>query len=54
MEQIHIRELMTEKIVHSVDVTGKSKRQMERVSDGMAINLNHEKYYIDDDCIEEK
>jgi hypothetical protein len=33
--------------VHRVDVTGKSERSIMRVENGMAINLNHDLYYIE-------
>ena len=34
-------------VVHRVDVTGKSERSIMRVENGMAINLNHNLYYIE-------
>lgn len=43
----------TRKVVHEVDVTGKSERQIDKIVDGMMINLNHDKYWIDDTCEEE-
>ncbi len=33
-------------VIHRVDVTGKSERSIERIEDGMAINLNHDEFYL--------
>jgi len=33
-------------VVQRIDVTGKSERSIERVENGMAINLNHDEYYL--------
>jgi hypothetical protein len=33
------------KVVKRIDVTDKSEHQIERVEDGMNINLNHEAYF---------
>lgn len=33
-------------VVHRIDVTGKPERAIDRVKIGMAINLNHDQYYI--------
>ena len=32
--------------VHRVDVTGKSERVIDRIENGMAINLNHDAFYL--------
>mgnify|MGYP001278446172 CR=1 FL=1 len=32
-------------VTHSIEVTGKSERQIERIENGLNINLNHELYY---------
>ena len=34
-------------VVHRVDVTGKSERNIDRVENGMAINLDHSEYYLE-------
>ena len=34
-------------VVHRVDVTGKSEWSIDKAVDGMAINLNHDLYYIE-------
>jgi hypothetical protein len=34
-------------IVKKIDVTGKSERQIERVDDGININLNHTDFYTE-------
>lgn len=51
MKYILIIETETGLIEKTFDVTGKSERQIERISNGMSINLNHKKYHIsiDDD-----
>lgn len=42
---IEVIEFKTNKVTHRIDVTGKPERQIERVEDGLNINLNHELYY---------
>lgn len=32
-------------VIKSIDVTGKSKRQIEKIEDGMNINLDHDHYF---------
>jgi hypothetical protein len=34
-------------VVHRVDVTGKSERNIDRIENGMAINLDHSEYYLE-------
>jgi hypothetical protein len=53
MKYIYIREQGSNKPIHFVDVTNKSERQIDKVVDGMTINLYNEKYWIDDTCQEE-
>lgn len=43
--QIEVRKYDGDEVVHSIDVAGKSERQIERIEDGMNINLNHEEFY---------
>lgn len=42
---IEIRRHDNDEVIHRVDVTGKSDRSVERIDDGMNINLNHSEYY---------
>lgn len=42
---IEIRRHDNDEVIHRVDVTGRSDRSIERVDDGMNINLNHSEYY---------
>jgi len=45
---LKVRELATGKIVHTVDVTNKSERQIERILGGMLINMDTDKFVIDE------
>ena len=42
---IEVVEYESEKVIHKVDVSDKSKRQAERVMDGMDRQINNEKFY---------
>lgn len=33
------------RVIHRIDVTGKSERAIDRVDDGLNINLNHVEYF---------
>ena len=35
----------TEEVVKKIDVTGKSESQIDRIENGLNINLNHNKFY---------
>jgi hypothetical protein len=45
MKQIQVIQKSDKSVIHSIDVTGKSDRQIERVEDGININLNHDEFY---------
>ena len=45
---LNVVEIGTNKIVKSIDVTGKSERAIERIERGMLINMNTDKFYVDD------
>ena len=45
---LQIREIDTGDVVHELDVTGRSENSVERIERGMLINLNRDKYYVDD------
>ena len=46
---IHVREISTRRVVHSVPWTGAlSERLLERVVMGMLRNLDAERFYVDD------
>ena len=42
---IEIRKYENDKCVKRIDVTGKTQRQIDKIENGMNINLNHEEYY---------
>lgn len=42
---IEIKKCATDKTVHKIDVTGKTDEQVDKIDDGLNINLNHQKYY---------
>lgn len=48
MEKIYIRDIKTREVVHTIDVHNKSPHQVERVVMGMLINIDKDKYFIDD------
>ena len=48
--KVTIRSKETNEIVKEVSVS--SRREGERVANGMSINLNHDDYYIDESEIE--
>lgn len=45
---IYVRELGTQKIISTIDVTGRNARACERVTNGLLYNMNTERYYVDD------
>lgn len=45
---IRVREKGTDNSIHELDVTGRGRRSVERIIDGMNINLDHDRYYVDD------
>jgi hypothetical protein len=45
-QYLEIRKTETGEVVKSLDVTGKSDRQIDRIWGGMSINLNHDEYSI--------
>ena len=46
--EILVKDILTGEIVHRVDVTGKSENNIERCMRGMLINMNRDKYRIED------
>lgn len=44
---IEIKEFGTNKVVKRFDVTGKSERTIDRFDDGLNRQLNHEKFYTE-------
>ena len=42
---LEITEFSTGNVVKRIDVTGKSERTIDKIDDGLNINLNHDKYY---------
>ncbi len=47
MRQIHVKSIKTKEIVHSVDVTDQSERDVERVMRGMLINMSDDFFITD-------
>lgn len=45
---LEIKEMGTNKVVKRIDVTDMSDSSISRLESGMGMNLNHNKYYIDD------
>ncbi len=46
--KLHIREYDTDKIVHSIDITGKSQCSIEKIMLGLLRRIDTDTYYIDD------
>ena len=53
MKYIKVKDLKTDEVVHKIDVTGRTELQIDKITDGMMINLDHGKYWIDDTCPDE-
>lgn len=45
MARIEIVETETGEVVHSIDCSGKTERQIERAERGVNINLNHQDFH---------
>lgn len=43
--KIEIVEYATDKVVKTIDCHDKSERQVEKVDDGVNINLDHDRFY---------
>jgi len=43
--KINVISFATKEVVHSVDVTGRNERDIDKIDSGMNRNLNHEEYY---------
>jgi len=48
MASLHIRDIVTRDIVHSVVLSNTSERYVERVLRGLLRNINVDKYFVDD------
>jgi hypothetical protein len=46
--ELRVVEIETKAIVHTLDVTDRSDREVERIELGMLRNMNTEKFYIED------
>ena len=42
---IQVVSFETEEVIHQIEITGKTHTQIERIDNGLNINLNHEKFY---------
>jgi len=45
---IYIRDFRTRSAIKTIDVTGRSARECEKIVTGILINLNTEDYFVDD------
>lgn len=52
MANIYVRELSTDKVIHTVDVGNKPVDKIEKVMMGMLRNMDTDRYYIDDSEVE--
>lgn len=49
---LYVRDFATRSIVDTLDVTGRSERQIEKIMLGMLHQMNTDDYFIDDsECI---
>lgn len=49
---LYIRDFATRSVIDTVDVTGRSERQVEKIMMGMLINMNTDEYFVDDsECV---
>lgn len=46
--ELRITDIGTREVVETVDVTGKSECAIERIERGMLINMDRERFYVDD------
>ena len=46
--KLYVKRVADDEVVSTVDVTGRSETQIERIMSGMLRNMNTEEYYIDD------
>ena len=44
--KVGVTEIGTGKIVHEIDVTGKSQREIEKIIRGMLINMDRDEYCV--------
>lgn len=49
MPNLYVRDFKTRSLIHTINVTGKSWNQVEKIELGMLRNMDTEKYFIDDD-----
>lgn len=47
-QYLYVRDIETREVVHTVDVTGRNENMVEKVMRGMLINMNTNKYFVDD------
>lgn len=45
MKAIEVVRFKDDVVIHSLDVTGKNEKAIDKIDSGMNINLNHEEYY---------
>lgn len=46
--ELRVVEIATKKVVRTFDVTGKSERQIEKLVRGLLINMDRDRFYVDD------
>lgn len=44
--RLEVVEIATDKVVHTVDVSGQSERNIARVMHGMLTNMNRERFFV--------
>ena len=52
MAKIYVKEISTGEVVKEIEVGNPSERRAERIMRGMLINMNTDKYYVDDSELE--
>jgi hypothetical protein len=46
MSKIYVVEFKTEKVIDSINVSGKSQREIDKVMMGLMRNMNLERFYV--------
>lgn len=49
--KLQVVDIETGEVVHELDVTGRGDRYVEKVMRGMLINMNRDKYFVDDTAV---
>jgi hypothetical protein len=46
IQELKVVEIKSGRVVHRVDVSDTSERSIEKVEDGLLINLDHDRFYV--------